>query len=59
MSDRILSEWSDYVLYIPFILSGSKNNCQLHMCCACIIIVFCKMIIFWSALETCVKRNQN
>ena len=28
---------SDCVLYVPFILSGSLNECWLHMCCACII----------------------
>ena len=43
MRDQITSDkgsqraWSNCVLCIPFILSGSPNECWLHTCDACVI----------------------
>ena len=43
MHDQITSDrrskdvWSNCVLYIPFILSGSPNKCWPHTCDACVI----------------------
>ena len=34
---RFKRAWSNCVLYIPYILSGSPNECWLHTCNACVI----------------------
>ena len=37
-SDRMSNRaWSNCVTYMPFILSGSPNECCLHTCDACVI----------------------
>ena len=41
--------WSDCVLCIPFILSGSPNKCWLHTCDACVITTW----RFWIAGSCC------
>ena len=35
--DRPKRAWPNCVLCIPFIFSGSSNDCWLHMCDACVI----------------------
>ena len=60
--DQILSdqrrsrcEWSNCLLWIPFILiSGSPNECRLHTCDACIIITW-----RWKLRATHVVRNKS
>ena len=36
---RPKQEWSNYILCIPFILNGSPNECWLHVCDSCVILL--------------------
>ena len=52
---RSRCEWSNCLLWIPFILiSGSPNECRLHTCDACIIITW-----RWKLRATLVARNKS
>ena len=43
--------WSNCILCIPFILSGSPNECWLHTCDACVIATW--RLGLWAPLVAC------
>ena len=66
--DQIMSDrkskcaWSNCVLCIPYILSGSPNKCLLHTCDACIITTWrlpAKTVIIIVSVKSCLLHVQN